>query len=61
MVPRTGIEPVRLAARDFKSLTSTYFVIEAMYFVQVADYSDALGTVCTRRTQTGPRELQGLG
>jgi hypothetical protein len=29
MVPRAGIEPARLAAADFKSATSTYFVIEA--------------------------------
>lgn len=29
MVPRTGIEPVRLAAADFKSATSTNFVTQA--------------------------------
>src|SRR5690606_40480459 len=29
MVPGTGIEPVRLAARDFKSLVSTYSTIRA--------------------------------
>ncbi|MFM1860207.1 MAG: hypothetical protein RL133_1707 [Pseudomonadota bacterium] len=29
MVPGAGIEPARLAARDFKSRTSTYFVIRA--------------------------------
>jgi hypothetical protein len=28
-VPGTGIEPVRLAPRDFKSLVSTYFTIRA--------------------------------
>lgn len=28
-VPRTGLEPARLTARDFKSLTSTYSVIWA--------------------------------
>ena len=29
VVPGTGIEPVRLAARDFKSLVSTNFTIRA--------------------------------
>ena len=29
LVPGTGIEPVRLAARDFKSLVSTNFTIRA--------------------------------
>ena len=29
LVPRAGIEPARLAARDFKSLVSTYFTIWA--------------------------------
>ena len=29
MVPETGIEPVHLAARDFKSLVSTYFTTQA--------------------------------
>ena len=28
-MPGTGIEPVRLAPRDFKSLVSTYFTIRA--------------------------------
>jgi hypothetical protein len=29
MVPRAGIEPARLASRDFKSRMSTYFIIGA--------------------------------
>ncbi len=29
-MPGTGIEPVRLAPRDFKSLVSTYFTIRAL-------------------------------
>ncbi len=33
MVPGTGIEPVRLAARDFKSLVSTNFTIRAVGFI----------------------------
>ena len=34
MVPGTGIEPVRLAARDFKSLVSTNFTIRAVGFME---------------------------
>jgi hypothetical protein len=33
MVPGAGIEPARLAARDFKSRTSTNFVIRACSWV----------------------------
>lgn len=46
-MPRTGIEPVRLAARDFKSRTSTNFVIGAQSdrlgrhdAISAADYND---------------------
>ena len=31
MVLRAGLEPAHLAARDFKSLVSTYFTIGAMF------------------------------
>ena len=34
-MPGTGIEPVRLAARDFKSLVSTNFTIRALLKQQV--------------------------
>ena len=34
MVPRAGIEPARLAAADFKSATSTDFVIGACFDIQ---------------------------
>jgi hypothetical protein len=42
VVPRTGIEPVRLAAADFKSATSTYFVTEASAIIQ--HYSELINT-----------------
>ena len=33
LVPRAGIEPARLAARDFKSRMSTYFITKAIQLV----------------------------
>ena len=38
MVPGTGIEPVRLAARDFKSLVSTNFTIRARELLDAEEY-----------------------
>jgi len=31
LVPEAGVEPARLAARDFKSLVSTCFTTRAMF------------------------------
>src|SRR5674476_299291 len=41
MVPRAGIEPARLSAADFKSVTSTDFVIGANFPVSHSLFSPA--------------------
>ena len=35
MVRVAGLEPARLAARDFKSLTSTNFITPAFYYLSL--------------------------
>jgi hypothetical protein len=46
MVPGTGIEPVRLAARDFESRASTYSAIPAT--------RAALSLICHGRATVAP-------
>jgi hypothetical protein len=41
MVPGTGIEPVRLAPRDFKSLVSTNFTIRAKHSELLTSFGGA--------------------
>jgi hypothetical protein len=40
MVPRAGIEPARLAARDFESRASTYSAISATQAEHYARFAD---------------------
>lgn len=40
MVPRAGIEPARLAARDFESRASTYSAISATQAEHYARFGD---------------------
>jgi hypothetical protein len=35
LVPEAGLEPAHLAARDFKSLVSTYFTIRARLYYTI--------------------------
>ena len=46
VVPETGVEPVHLAAADFKSATSTNFVTRAV--LKWPLYSTVSGVVCPR-------------
>ena len=59
MVRVAGIEPARLAARDFKSLVSTYFTTLALIFkeqVCIIHELASLSTSCCIKTTFSIRE-----